>query len=359
MENKVYINAAQSISPQDTFQATSIPERLRESDSLPLKCLLPDFKKHFNPLESRRITKLTKSNHICALSALEQSDVQCPDAIITASGLGSVGSTEKFLNDLLKTNEGLLAPTSFIQSINNAIGGQIAIHLGCKGYNMLHSQKSFSFENALIDASLKLKNNGLNSILVGAFDEITNESYYLKQKISLYKKEIEDPKMLISSVTKGTVAGEGISYFVVSNKLNDNNLAELKGAYTSLYFDNKEPTNWISNCIEESGLTLNNIDLIIIGADGDVENNSIYNGIVKENFPDSTIALYKNMTGHYDTASAFATWFGVMALLTNQVPEYSILTKREKRIEHVAIYHQQKNMYHSLILLSKIVRTSP
>ena len=121
---KVYIRATQSISPQDTFMQKGIPETVIEYTN-PLKNIRPDFNEYFSIIQSRRINDLIKTGHICAVETIKQAGIEKPDAIITGSGLGCVESTEKFLNDMLRTNEGLMAPTAFIQSTSNAIGAQI------------------------------------------------------------------------------------------------------------------------------------------------------------------------------------------------------------------------------------------
>lgn len=51
------------------------------------------------------------------------------DAIITATGLGCLADTEKFMNALMDNREQMLNPTAFIQSTFNTVGAQLALLL--------------------------------------------------------------------------------------------------------------------------------------------------------------------------------------------------------------------------------------
>jgi len=346
---KVYIRSTESISPQKTFLRNEIPENIIEYNTL-LKNICPNFKEYFPPLLSRRINTLIKTGHVCAIETINKAGIEKPDAIITGSGLGCVASTEKFLNDMLKTNEGLLAPTSFIQSTSNAIGAQIALHYTCKGYNVLYAQKSLSFDCALQDALLRIKDNEL----VGGFDEITQENYLLKQNIGLYKKKPFPNLNMIKSNSTGSIAGEGASFFLLSDQLTDNNLAELMGVWiTPSKLNNSEIADWIKFSIANVGLKPGDIDVIVSGFNGDIKTDRIYKDILVSGFSSSTHAYYKHLCGEYDAATAFGLWFSVMAVSNNCIPVHSLLSDKKRDYNKVLLYNQHDAKYHSLTLLQK------
>ena len=182
----IFIRAAQTISPQDTFPGKGIPETIKVHENV-LKCVLPDFKQYFNPLILRRMNTLVRSGNVCAIETLRQAGINNPDAIITGTGLGCVDESEKFLHAMVQTDEGLVPPTAFIQS-HNTIGAQIALNFRSRGYNVLFAHKTVSFETALIDSLLHFNDSEASNILVGGFDEITSENHELKKSIGQFKE---------------------------------------------------------------------------------------------------------------------------------------------------------------------------
>ena len=251
----IYIRATQTISPQDTFPGKGIPENIKEYDNF-LKCMLPDFKQYFTALNLRRMNTLVKSGNVCAIETLKYAGIDKPDAIITGTGLGCVEDTEKFLHAMLQTNEGSVPPTAFIQS-HNTIGSQIALNFDSKGYNVLFAHKTASFDAALIDSLLHFNDSEASYILVGGFDEITTENYNLKKGIGQFK-EIPGTNLDIrSSKSKGSIPGEGISFFLLSDHPASTDYAIL------------ETVNILSFCKSEEGIkewshrTLTNMGLLL------------------------------------------------------------------------------------------------
>lgn len=138
-------------------------------------CLLaaqPDYNDFINVRAQRRMGKLLKMSVGCALKTLHEAEVSSPDAIVVGTALGCLNRTERFLHEILDNNEGVLSPTSFIQSTHNTIAGQIALLQKCNGYNYTYSQRERSFENALTDAIMLLE-EGEKNVLLGAADEVT------------------------------------------------------------------------------------------------------------------------------------------------------------------------------------------
>ncbi len=133
----------------------------------------PDTKGLIPPAEARRMSKILKRTVATAITALNESGIQHPDAIITGTGMGCMENSEKFLIDLCTHGENCLRPTLFMQSTHNTISSLIAIILRCHGYNNTYSHKELSFESALLDAWLQIKGGMIRNALVGAHDEVT------------------------------------------------------------------------------------------------------------------------------------------------------------------------------------------
>lgn len=117
--------------------------------------------------------KLMKASLLSSLKALKQAGVDCPDAIITGTALGCWENSEALLMQLKEEGEVMLSPTNFMQSTHNTISSNIAIRLGCHGYNVTYTQGSDSLKWALRDARHLLASGRYKSVLVGCHDETT------------------------------------------------------------------------------------------------------------------------------------------------------------------------------------------
>ncbi len=350
----LYIRSAQSISPQDTFPGKDIPVDIISYTDM-LKCVLPDFKNYFAPLARRRMSRIIKMGVACAEEAIREAEIEKPDAIISGTGLGCVEDTEKFLNNVLTSEEGLVTPTAFVQSTHNSIGASIALKYNCKGYNVLYAHKTTSFESALLDASLLIKENEAERILVGGFDEITQENYELKKKVGLFKTDTCMNLDILKSKTSACVPGEGTTYFVISNEESLNNYAQIKLVnIIHRLNDIIHVKEWISNTLYKSGLKAEDIDNFIVGVNGDVDGDKIYYELIDQMFSSSNSLYFKHLCGEYDSATAFGMWLSAKMLKSNSLADSLILNNNNRPIRNILIYNQEKFNNHSLILLSKV-----
>jgi len=134
---------------------------------------LAEIREYVKPMEARRMGKLMKASLLSSLKALREAGVDCPDAIITGTALGIWETSEALLLQMKEEGEVMLSPTNFMQSTHNTISSNIAIRLGCHGYNVTYTQSDDSLEWALRDARLLLRSGRYKTILVGCHDETT------------------------------------------------------------------------------------------------------------------------------------------------------------------------------------------
>ena len=127
---------------------------------------LSEIRDYIKPMEARRMGKLMKASLLSSLKALKQAGIECPDAIITGTALGCWENSEALLMQLLEEGE-------VMQSTHNTISSNIAIRLGCHGYNVTYTQSDDSLEWALRDARLLLQSGRYKTVLVGCHDETT------------------------------------------------------------------------------------------------------------------------------------------------------------------------------------------
>lgn len=131
----------------------------------------PDYKGVISPIAARRLSKVIKRTYYTAVTALRESGVTMPDAVITGTGLGCTDDTIKFLKGMVENGENFLSPSLFITSTPNTIGSSIAMMLKCHGFNNTHVNDAMAFEGALLESFMLLQKTEYNNVLLNSADE--------------------------------------------------------------------------------------------------------------------------------------------------------------------------------------------
>lgn len=351
----VYIKGIGNISPQNTIDSNIFLDDIVNHDAGLLSCVAPNYKEFINPVKLRRMSKLIKMGISASKLCLKDAGIENPGAIITGTGLGLVGDTEKFLNQVLDYNEEFLAPTAFIQSTHNTISGQVAIALQCFNYNNTYSHRGFSFESALLDGMLLIKDKDAENVLVGGFDEVTPEHHSIVKKTRWVKNETIKSLELLDHKTQGTIVGEGVGFFSLTGE-KENTYARIKDIKTIYKPESKEEIETkISQFLNENDLTKDDIDLVILGFNGNVDTDDIYYHLA-DNYFDTNYAYFKHLSGDYHTVGTFALWLAANTIKHQKVPEVARFRKEnftEKPIKNVLVYNHFREVDHSIFLLTQ------
>ncbi|MBS1622413.1 MAG: beta-ketoacyl synthase chain length factor [Bacteroidetes bacterium] len=347
----LFINGASCISPQPTF-GTEFPFEAKEYTGSRLSCIEPDYAPYIDPKLSRRMGRLLKYGTTAGLQALRDAGIQVPDAISTGTGFGLLDDSGKFLKNVIEANEGVVSPTAFIQSTHNTVSSNIALSVSCHAHNNTFAHKGFSFESALVDAQmLATEDDKMANILVGAYDEVTDYSYQIMQRLGLIRSGGESNTELLKTTGRGTIAGEGSAFFVLSTQKAENTYATYRGCKL-IYKPSSAQT--LSEAIEDflAGHGLDRSEASVLsGVCGDDRRDTMLRAINEGLFRGNTVLAYKHLCGEYMTSSAFAMWAAVNILRTGVVPEYMLLSGTPSCPQHILICNSYKNDY-ALILLS-------
>lgn len=347
---KIYIRATGSISPQNTFGHPALLNPLTESIGDKMNCIEPDYKDLIDPKLIRRMSRIIKMGVAAASECLQEADTQTPDAIITGTAYGCLEDSVSFLSKMVEFNEQFLTPTSFIQSTHNTVGAQIALMMKCHAYNNTFVHRGFSFESALLDAVLLMKENEANNVLVGGIDEITTASHTILTRMGLYRRTPVSNLQLFSGKHKGTIAGEGAAFFMLSNRAHEQNYASIDG-FTTFYKPNgiADIEAEIVSFLKSHELAIDDVDVCILGRNGDEKSDTVYTELQSSIFNDSFSINYKNLCGEYPTAVSFALWLAANILKKGALP--SAIGQKEN-VTRVLIYNHHQGIHHSLMLLS-------
>jgi len=350
---KVYIRSSACISAQNTFGDQPLFQDVVESIGTRLNVIEPEYKQYIDPKLIRRMSHVIKMGVAAAKECLAQGETVMPGAIITGTAFGCMEDTVTFLTRIIELQEEMLPPTAFIQSTHNTVAAQIALMLQCHNYNNTFVHKGISFESALFDAIMLLKEQETDNILVGATEEMVDTSFTVLTRLGLYKRFPLSNLNLYKTETKGTIGGQGAAFFLLTDKVTDDNLAELT-AIKTLY----KPVDLeaaISAFLKENETDIADIDLVITGKNGDVNYDKPYKELEATLFKNSSVANYKHLCGEYPTANSFGLWLAANILKKGEAP-MAICQNQTKRgtPKKILLYNHYQNKYHSLMLVSAI-----
>jgi 3-oxoacyl-[acyl-carrier-protein] synthase-1 len=329
-----YISSQASINPLFSIETALWPDAVESAGTVRLSCKEPDYKTCINdPASRRRMSRAVKMGVAAALQCLSHTE-KTPDAIVTATDLGCLGDTEKFLRTIIENKEELLNPTPFIQSTFNAVGAQIAMNLKNTAYNNTYVHRGFSFGNALLDALMMLEEETAKNVLVGSYEEITDTSFDVMSRLGFYRR--------------GGKAGEGAQFFMLSTEEQSPCLLrDIAFAFRPSVEDLCEKATAF---LHRNKLHPEDIDLLISGESGNAGEQAFYDGVAN-GFPQASLAKYKHLTGDYQTVSSFALWLSVQILKTDSVPAYFLSENKSRSIGKILIYNHFRNDEHLFVLV--------
>lgn len=350
----IYIRSSACVSPQKTFGTDGFLDQLVEYNDTRLPAIQPDYTRFIDVKSIRRMSHVIKMGVAAAKECLELANMEMPGAIITGTALGCLEDTLTFMNRMIEMDEQMLPPTAFIQSTHNTVAAQIALMLKCHNYNNTFVHKGISFESALIDAVMLLKEQEADDILVGGVEEMTDASYKVLSRLGLFKRWPLSNFELFNTPTNGTIGGEGASFFLLTDKTSTDNLARFDSVETFYGLkDNAEIEVKITAFLSKHDLAINDIDLVITGRNGDTKNDAVYTQLNSSVFKNTSVANYKHLCGEYPVSTSFALWIAANILKKQFVPdiikERKVNTSAPKKI---LIYNHYLNAYHSLMLVS-------
>ncbi|MCQ2369306.1 MAG: beta-ketoacyl synthase chain length factor [Paludibacteraceae bacterium] len=129
-----------------------------------------DYKNIIPPMQARRMTPSLCHLIASAHSALQQSGIDKPDAIVVSTQWGCIVQTVSLLDQLTENGENSLSPTAFMNSTHNTAACTLARTFGCKGFNTTIVDDNPT-EKAVLQAEMLIKTGVAKSVLVCAFNE--------------------------------------------------------------------------------------------------------------------------------------------------------------------------------------------
>ncbi|MFO7560779.1 MAG: beta-ketoacyl synthase N-terminal-like domain-containing protein [Desulfobacterales bacterium] len=135
------------------------------------KGLLPiaAISRNLSPRAVRRLKRLPQIALSLADAVQQHSEAAgLPSSVFWSTGWGALSESYDFLEKLFESDEKFSSPTDFIGSVHNAAAGQIAIQYKATGPNITTTGGDYSFEQALLTATLLTDRPEESMFVIGA-----------------------------------------------------------------------------------------------------------------------------------------------------------------------------------------------
>jgi len=306
----LFVAGAACISPQPNFGEDGLAVPRAGADGGTLRAAEPEYRDFFPPAQLRRLSRISRMVVTAALRAVEGAGPPAVDAVVTGTGLGCFAESEKFLDAVQQRGEELLNPSVFIQTTHHAASTQVAFALDCRGYHSNYCHRSFSFESALLDASLLVAEGAARRVLVAGMDELV-PTYVEYLRIA--------GRLEPQPGSAAPVLGEGAACFVLSAERGGSDLARFLGTgftYTrgGASAIERELARFLAANLPGGGLP----DLVLLGGmparGGALER--LDSGFLQP----TARAGFTHLCGEYHTASAFGFWLAARMLRDGRIP---------------------------------------
>ena len=337
---KAYIRSTGNISPQHSLDTDSFFLSRVTTINNYFKSVEPDYDSFVDSKMIRRMSRIVKMGVAAAMTCLRNAEVENPAAILTATAYGCMEDSAAFLRRMIEFEEKLLSPTAFIQSTHNTVGAQIALLLKCHNYNNTIVHRALSFENALTESHLLLQ-EGFGPVLVGAVDEITDDSHAILSRFGLYKK---------AENSQGNIAGEGAAFFLLEKDSGKETIAILKDLKVVYKPESdKVIQDSILEFLKLNETSMDQIDLVLTSHTGNINQDQADDRLLNSVFSGKLSFPFKSLCGDYPTASGFALWMAVVLLKEQMLPFW--MEGPQSPLRNVLIHHHSGNFHHSLFLI--------
>jgi 3-oxoacyl-[acyl-carrier-protein] synthase II len=198
-----------------------------------------------------------------------------------------------------------------------------------------------------------LKEDDKRQLLVGGVDEITPIYVQILDDLDRVKKGLKEGEDIEHCDTDGMVLGEGAVFFLMAAAKTEQSLGVIR--LSRLINKPKTTTKileQVTALLAENNLTIDDIDLVLPGNNGNVHHDALLNQLLKEQFEAHPKLYFKNYCGEYPTASAFAVWLAIACI--NNGNAALMFTGKAQTIKHALIINQYHNINYTVTLVSAV-----
>jgi len=249
------------------------------------------LKSFVNKRDLRRIDHYIRMALLGCFLALEDADMLHTNrgkmGIIIATGYGSTCNTFDLQHSVITEAAPFCSPTQFSNSVHNAAATHISILLKEMGPNLSVSHYDMSIASAFLSAYQWLKEERVESVLVGSVDEYSKILGYFWH--CLYNKDNKKEGFSGKMNPEYAIIGEGANFFVLAR---GNEAASPYGFVEEVKMGN----------FKRRGINLPENAAFFLGADGYSECDEQYADYIPEK---ALVASYSHLYGGLPVGTGF------------------------------------------------------
>ena len=324
-------------------------------------------------LPPERIKRMGRGQ-MMAIGAVKRAVDVCADppargratAVSVGTAWAEEGDEITFLENLIERGEKGAKPAFFVNSVKNALASQLALTFGFQGENQTFAHDALSFESALWQGARLLGAGRARHAIVCGVDALAPFHEIHGHLAGWYGTEPARLAPLAGSAgpaDRKTLPGEGAAAFVLAPPgTAERRLARLGGLrargplYRTPALSVGDELAFLEQALVDAQTRIDEIDLVLVGANGDAALDALYAGVLGElRARSSGIAagVYRHVTGDFATASALGFDLAVRAANRGSLPaEAHVALGPVRAIERVLLYHLTSTGYHSAIIVS-------
>jgi 3-oxoacyl-(acyl-carrier-protein) synthase len=368
-----------SINAPPSPTALRFPEVEGHESTEGLRCDLSQARDRFGPMKIRRWGRLQ------TMSLLAAQEASLPDilngceaetGVYVGTGLGSLDETAMFLENMILQNENFPKPATFVNSVHNTVGSHLALEFGLKGENITVAHREISFDAALGHALSALQQGRVKYAVVCGVDELNAYRILAGSKKGLWKKNGLPFKPLSPENTRGTFPGEGSAVCVLAacenvpfpnRQRSESALGRVLGVQWGRYkrenntsINLKHAGDFLESLLSSAGVRSSDVDLMLLGADGDNDLDAIYRGVGAElerragrKIPQGA---FKHLCGDYRAASGFGFALSSLLLNSGRIPAGLLGSSQpisDVPLRTVLLYNLSRSGVHSGCIIGK------
>ena len=248
------------------------------------------------------------------------------------TGLGCLGETAAFVENMLINEERAPLAGRFTNSVHNACASQLAIELNLRGLNSTSTHREISFEAALWHCASELRQGSADFALAGAADELSPYVQATGERWGWWDEHTPAVRPF-SRELKGRqrpLPGEGAAVFTLSRPGETSHpLAHLCSVHFGRFatqangrLEAQTEAAWIRKTLEHDGVSLASVDLLLTGAAGWPRLDDAYREVASAlsvlRGHELSCGAYKQASGEHYSASAFG-FFVALGLVRGEI----------------------------------------
>jgi hypothetical protein len=284
-------------------------------------------------------------------------------AALVGTGLGCLGETAAFLENLVERDEREPSPTHFIHSVHNAAAAQIALCFGLRGETSTFSHGQISFELALWQALWLIRRGRSRQVVVVGVDELSPYAVAAGQARGWWRRDPAPLEPMAGGGLDGSLPGEGAAGLVLGPPAEGRARVDAVRVEPLLdprlsRLDPRAEAGFIGDALAAAGRAPDGVDLFLLGANGDRRLDALYGDVARAlaaAAPGARCGVFKHRCGEFCTAPAVGVALAARAVGEGRLPpEIRPLPGGEEPpgVSRVAVYHLHEAGYHSVCLVA-------